>query len=185
MAKKKTTAAAKKSLSKQPASKKSPAAKSVKKSAAGKTSTAKLATKSKAASPNTVARKSAPVPQKSLKKAMPKTVATKPVSAPVAPSAPPAELKSEPSLGRPLVTQEEKLYWVFHEDFQARKVFEFLQVETLKELEQFSQQEIVHLLSKPTRMTVERIRERLAQNKRCLKGDEQFAADYMRRNDQK
>jgi hypothetical protein len=88
--------------------------------------------------------------------------------------------KPEVSLGRPLVTQEEKLFMLFHDDYQARQVFEFLRVETVKELEQFSQQQIVHMMSKPLRMTVDRIRQRLAQYKRSLKDDEQFAADFQR-----
>jgi hypothetical protein len=87
----------------------------------------------------------------------------------------------EVTLGRPLVTQEEKLYMLFHDDYQARQVFEFLRVETVKELEQFSQQQIVHMMSKPLRMTVDRIRQRLAQFKRSLKDDEQFAADFLKR----
>lgn len=86
--------------------------------------------------------------------------------------------KVEPSLGRPLVTQEEKLYMLFHDDYQCRQVFEFLRVETVKELEEFSPQQIVHLMSRPIRLTVDRIRQRLAQFKRSLKDDEQFAAGF-------
>jgi hypothetical protein len=98
-------------------------------------------------------------------------------------AAPAAPTKPEVSLGRPLVTQEEKLFMLFHDDYQARQVFEFLRVETVKELEQFSQQQIVHMMSKPLRMTVDRIRQRLAQYKRSLKDDEQFAADFQRMSD--
>lgn len=87
-------------------------------------------------------------------------------------------VRAEPSLGRPLVTQEEKLYMLFHDDYLCRQVFEFLRVETIKELEQFSPQQIVHLMSRPIRMTVDRIRQRLAEFKRSLKDDEQFAADF-------
>jgi hypothetical protein len=96
-------------------------------------------------------------------------------SAPTTPSPP---LKHEPSLGRPLVTQEEKLYMLFHDDYQCRQVFEFLRVETVKELEEFSPQQIVHMMSRPIRLTVDRIRQRLAQFKRSLKDDEQFAAEF-------
>lgn len=91
--------------------------------------------------------------------------------------------KPDVSLGRPLVTQEEKLYMLFHDDFQARQVFEFLRVHTVKELEQFSQPQIVYLMSKPLRMTVDRIRQRLAQFKRSLRDDEQFAAEYRKQAD--
>lgn len=87
------------------------------------------------------------------------------------PSAPPV-------LGRPLVTQEEKLYMLFHDDYQCRQVFEFLRVETVKELEEYTPQQIVHLMSRPIRLTVDRIRKRLAEFKRALKEDGQFAADF-------
>lgn len=97
----------------------------------------------------------------------------KPIAPPPKPVAAP---KSEPSLGRPLVTQEEKLYMLFHDDYQSRQVFEFLRVETVKQLEEFSPQQIVYMMSKPIRMTVDRIRQRLAQYKRSLKDDEHFAA---------
>jgi hypothetical protein len=95
---------------------------------------------------------------------------------PVAPKPASPAPRPEHSLGRPLVTQEEKLYMLFHDDYQCRQVFEFLRVETVKDLEQFTAQQIVHLMSRPIRMTVDRIRQRLAQFKRSLKDDEQFAA---------
>lgn len=71
---------------------------------------------------------------------------------------------------------------LFHDDYLARQVFEFLRVDTVKELEQFSQQQIVHLMSKPLRMTIDRIRQRLAQFKRSLKDDEHFAAEFLKQN---
>src|SRR6185369_14644095 len=43
---------------------------------------------------------------------------------------------AEESLGRPKVTADEKLYWLFHDNFEARSVFEFLRVETVRELEE-------------------------------------------------
>jgi hypothetical protein len=82
------------------------------------------------------------------------------------------------SLGRPTISAEEKLFMLFHEDYEARQVFEFLRAETVADLEQFSPQEIVHRLSRPIRETVDRIRTKLAQRNRCLSGDEQFAVDY-------
>ena len=39
------------------------------------------------------------------------------------------------AIGRVLVTQEEKLYMLFKEDYHARQIFEFLRVETVKDLE--------------------------------------------------
>ena len=114
-------------------------------------------------------------------KATAKRVASVPVKASTKVAAP---TKGAPkstldvSLGRPLVTQEEKLYMLFHDDYHSRQVFEFLRVETVRDLEQFTPQQIIHVLSKPIRMTVERIRQRLAKYKRSLREDEQFAVDY-------
>lgn len=89
--------------------------------------------------------------------------------------------KSKPkemSLGRPLVTNEEKLYMLFHEDYHARQIFEFLRVETVKDLEQFSAEQIVRLLSKPIRTTVDRIRQKLAEKNRHLLEDVEYAAEW-------
>ena len=84
----------------------------------------------------------------------------------------------EPSLGRPLVTNEEKLYMLFKEDYHARQIFEFLRVETVKDLEQFSPEQIVRLLSKPIRTTVDRIRQKLAEKNRHLTEDVEYAAEW-------
>src|SRR6266550_1318876 len=81
------------------------------------------------------------------------------------------------SLGRPTVTAEEKLYMLFHEDFEARQVFQFLRAETVADLENFSPQDIIHRLSRPIRETVDRIRTRLAERNRCLAGDVEFGRD--------
>lgn len=108
----------------------------------------------------------------------PKTSASPPQRAASPVPKPAIAVKPEPALGRPLVTQEEKLYMLFHDDYQCRQVFEFLRVETIKELEEFSPQQIVHLMSRPIRMTVDRIRQRLAQFKRSLKDDQQFATEF-------
>jgi hypothetical protein len=83
--------------------------------------------------------------------------------------------RASATLGRPLVTGEEKLYLLFKEDYHARQVFDFLRVETVKDLEQYTPQDIVHILSKPIRQTVDGIRRRLAEKNRCLSGDEEFA----------
>jgi hypothetical protein len=82
------------------------------------------------------------------------------------------------SLGRPTVTAEEKLFMLFHEDYEARQVFEFLRAETVADLEKFSPQEIIHRLSRPIREMVDRIRTKLAERNRCLAGDEAFAAEW-------
>ncbi|HEX5102352.1 MAG TPA: hypothetical protein VFV87_00975 [Pirellulaceae bacterium] len=85
------------------------------------------------------------------------------------------------SLGRPTVTAEEKLFMLFHEDYEARQVFEFLRAETVADLEQHSPQDIIHRLSRPIRETVDRIRKKLADRNRCLTGDEQFAIEHKTR----
>jgi hypothetical protein len=89
-----------------------------------------------------------------------------------------AKKKADVSLGRPLVTQEEKLYLLFKDDYHARQIFEFLRVNTVKELEQFSAQQIVRRVSKPVFDTVDRIRAKLAEMKRSLRDDEAYAREY-------
>jgi hypothetical protein len=86
----------------------------------------------------------------------------------------------KPALGRPTVTAEEKLFMLFHEDYEARQVFEFLRAETVHDLEQFTPQEIIHRLSRPIRETVDRIRRKLADRNRCLADDEEFAVAHKR-----
>jgi hypothetical protein len=97
-------------------------------------------------------------------------------------AAPGKKAKEGPSLGRPLVTGEEKLFLLFKEDYHARQVVDFLRVETVKDLEQFSPQEIVHRLSQPVRQTVEGIRRRLAEKNRCLAGDEEYVLKHRAQN---
>lgn len=66
---------------------------------------------------------------------------------------------------------------LFHDDYHARQIFEFLRAETVGELEQFTPQEIIHRLSRPIRETVDRIRTKLAERNRSLAGDQEFAAN--------
>src|SRR5438105_1272658 len=47
-------------------------------------------------------------------------------------------IESPPTLGRPTVTGDEDLDMLFKEDYHARQIFKFLNVTTLKQLEQFS-----------------------------------------------
>ena len=111
-----------------------------------------------------------------------KKKASKPVAKSKATKKPAAKKKAatapEVSLGRPLVTQEEKLYMLFKDDYHARQVFEFLRVNTLKELEELSPQQIVRRVSKPVFDTVDRIRGKLAEMKRSLRDDEAYAKEY-------
>lgn len=113
--------------------------------------------------------------KKSAKKAAQKSTAKKP-AAKKKPTAKKAAKKI--SLGRPTVTAEEKLFMLFHEDYEARQVFEFLRAETVGDLEQHSAPDIIHRLSRPIRETVDRIRQKLADRNRCLAGDEQYAAEH-------
>jgi hypothetical protein len=85
------------------------------------------------------------------------------------------------SLGRPTVTAEEKLFMLFHEDYEARQVFEFLRAETVADLEQHSPQDIIHRLSRPIRETIDRIRKKLAERNRCLADDQEFAAAHKKK----
>ena len=82
------------------------------------------------------------------------------------------------ALGRPKVTADEKLYLLFREDYHARQIFEFLRVETVRELEQYSPQQIVDRLSAPIVETVQRMRRFLAEQNRALANDAAFAAEY-------
>ncbi|MCU0876758.1 MAG: hypothetical protein MUF06_03080 [Pirellulaceae bacterium] len=52
----------------------------------------------------------------------------------------------------------------------------------MQDLEQFSPQEIVKLLSQPIHATVRRIRQKLADRNRHLAGDEAFVIDYKERS---
>jgi len=83
-----------------------------------------------------------------------------------------------PSLGRPKVTGEEDLDMLFKEDYHARQIFKFLRVSTVKELEGYSAGEILRVLSRPIKETVERIRRSLAERNRCLAGDQDFAMEH-------
>jgi hypothetical protein len=118
-----------------------------------------------------MAKKTAKPKKKSAKKA-----AKKPVVKKKAAKARPAS--AEETLGRPKVTADEKLYWLFHDDFEARQVFEFLRVETVRELEEYTPQEIVRRLTQPVRNTIENIRKALALKNRHLKGDLEFAVEF-------
>lgn len=125
--------------------------------------------------------------KKIVKKAKPAATAKSVKKSKAAPKKSPTAKKSakrkaakepEVSLGRPLVTQEEKLYLLFQHDYHARQIFEFLRVNTVKELEQLSPQQIVRRVSKPVFDTVDRIRGKLAEMKRSLRDDEAFAKEY-------
>jgi hypothetical protein len=67
---------------------------------------------------------------------------------------------------------------MFLKDYEARQVFEFLGVKTVKDLEEHPPQEIIERLTGPLVQTVDRIRKALAVNNRYLAGDQQFAIQF-------
>jgi hypothetical protein len=130
-----------------------------KKKAAVKKTAAKKSVRRKAASGKKVARK----------KATAKKKAARSVAA-----------STEPKLGRARVSGDSKLEQIFLKDYEARQVFEFLNVATLKELEQYGPEEIAARLTGPMLQTVNRIRKALALNNRTLKDDEEFATKFLK-----
>lgn len=81
-------------------------------------------------------------------------------------------------LGRARVSGTAELDQHFLKDYEARQVFTFLGVKTLKELEQYSPQDIIDLLTAPMVTTVNRIRKALAMQNRCLAKDQKFAVSF-------
>lgn len=146
------------------------------------TKTASSAGRPKPAPRKKVVVKPAPLKRVALKKVSAKPVANKrplpPRPKQKKPEKPPEpESESGPSLGRPVVTGEERLFMLFKDDFHARQIFDFLRVEKVKDLEQYSPQQIVKLLSRPITETVNRIRRKLAEKNRCLREDTAFAIE--------
>ncbi len=86
--------------------------------------------------------------------------------------------KRAESLGRPRLPADAKLDLVFQKDYQAREVFAFLHVSTLRELEEFGPDEIIEKLTGPMLQTVGRIRKSLAMSNRSLKNDRKFALEF-------
>jgi hypothetical protein len=89
-------------------------------------------------------------------------------------------IRQTATLGRPRVPADSRLDLLFHKDYEAREIFEFLRVGTIKELETHSPGEIVERLTAPVVKTVDRIRKAMALNNRCLAGDQQFAIEFQR-----
>ncbi|MEX2285693.1 MAG: hypothetical protein WD648_01310 [Planctomycetaceae bacterium] len=81
-------------------------------------------------------------------------------------------------LGRPRLPADARLDFVFQRDYQAREVFAFLGVQTIRELEEFSPDEIIRRLTGPMVQTVERIRKALALSNRSLLKDRDFALKF-------
>jgi hypothetical protein len=90
-----------------------------------------------------------------------------------------AARKRPTGLGRVKVSADARLDLVFQKDYQAREIFEFLKVQTLRELEQHGPDEIVERLTGPMVQTVQRIRKTLAMINRHLARDEKFAKAFL------
>lgn len=81
-------------------------------------------------------------------------------------------------LGRSRIPVDAPLDVVFQNDIQAREAFVLLGVHSIRELEQFTPDDLVMRLTAPAKLTVGRIRKILAMNNRCLAGDEPFALEF-------
>ena len=116
------------------------------------------------------------------KKAAAKKAATKPAKATrrkkTVKRQKPRKIVKRASLGRPRVTADGRLDQVFQKDYQAREVFEFLGVHTLRELETYAPDEIIDKLTGPLLQTVQRIRKTLAMVNRSLANDRDFALEF-------
>lgn len=126
-------------------------------------------------------KKKAPPPRPKGAKKVARKSAKKPVAAKPKKKTAVVRSKKTPrasaTLGRPKVTGDELLFLLFKEDYHARQIFDFLRVERVKDLEQYSPQQIVKILSRPITETVDRIRRKLAEKNRCLRDDAEFAAE--------
>lgn len=81
-------------------------------------------------------------------------------------------------LGRSRIPVDAPLEVVFQNDTQAREAFMFLAINSIRDLEHFTPDELVLRLTGPAKLTVGRIRKILAMNNRCLSGDEKFALEF-------
>jgi hypothetical protein len=134
--------------------------KAVKKSIASKSSRAKTAARKK------TVRKQTATKGRGAKQAAPAARPRKKVA------------RKRVSLGRARIPADARLDLVFQKDYQAREVFEFLRVETVRDLEQFGPAEILEKLTGPMVQTIQRIRKALALYNRCLANDQEFAAGF-------
>ena len=124
------------------------------------------------------ARKSSRAKPTARKKSVRKQAATKARGARQAAPRRKKVAKKRVSLGRARIPADARLDLVFQKDYQAREIFEFLRVETVRELEQFGPADILEKLTGPMVQTVQRIRKALALYNRCLANDQEFAAAF-------
>ncbi len=81
-------------------------------------------------------------------------------------------------LGRSRIPIDAPLDVVFQNDLQAKEAFMFLNIHSIRDLENFNPDDLVLRLTGPAKLTVGRIRKILAMNNRCLSGDEEFALEF-------
>jgi hypothetical protein len=126
--------------------------------------------------------KKSPAPKKrSVKKpAARKKPSPKPGKKPAPAKKPAARRKKSTGFGRVRVPVDARLDLVFQKDYQAREIFDFLKVQSIRELEQFAPDEILERLTGPMQQTVLRIRKTLALVNRHLARDEKFAKAFLR-----
>ena len=148
-----------------------------KKKSAKKTAASKKTAKKKASRKTTRKVASKTVKKKAAKKASTKKQTSKKAASKKKTARKKKAARPMP-LGRPKVTLDSKLDGLFLKDYEVRQVFEFLNVTTLRELEDHKPDEIVEKLTAPMVQAVGRIRKVLALQKRCLKGDEKFAREF-------
>jgi hypothetical protein len=126
-----------------------------------------------------VAVKKATVKKVTVRKTAKKSASARPKVAKRARAKPPARRKAT-GFGRVRVPVDARLDLVFQKDYQAREIFDFLKVQSIRELEQFAADEIIERLTGPMVQTVQRIRKTLALVNRHLLHDEKFAKAFLK-----
>lgn len=152
-------------MAKKKATKKKTARPAVKKKVVKKKAVKKKVAVRAASKKNAAAKKRTGVKKKAVKKAARRKAAS--------------PKRKGPKLGRARVTGDAKLDQFFKRDYEARQVFEFLRVHTVRELEEYAPGQIVELLTAPMVKTVDRIRKALALNNRSLRGDQKYAFEFI------
>ena len=169
-----------------PKSKKTVKKKTVKKKTVKKKTAKKKTAKKKTLKKKTASRKNAPRAKTTLKKSTKKKAtgkkATNRKSRSRGKSTAVMKKRRTSKLGRAKVTGNEKLFLLFKDDYHARQIFDFLRVQTVRELEQLTPEQIVERLSAPIRHTVTRIRCKLAIVNRHLQDDQEFAVQFQQRD---
>ncbi|HAD58511.1 MAG TPA: hypothetical protein DCG12_04650 [Planctomycetaceae bacterium] len=86
--------------------------------------------------------------------------------------------KSGKKIGRSRIPADAPLTVVFEKVDDALDAFKYLELNTFRELEEFTPDELVKRLTSPAIQTVGRIRKYLAINNRHLAEDESFAIEF-------